>query len=118
MNCDGKRVDVRPNWKERTGMPDSWEGVQLWKSGGPPAEAFRAVGLEGCAPLGPPNPANFNKTHVVGKQGNRSRIGIDHRHGQAARPQHFHETGDAQAVHAHLSDERESDQWEAAWRST
>jgi hypothetical protein len=24
--CGGKRVDVRPNWKEKPGMPDSWEG--------------------------------------------------------------------------------------------
>src|SRR6516162_6569880 len=22
--CGGKRVDVRPNWKEKPGMPDSW----------------------------------------------------------------------------------------------
>jgi hypothetical protein len=22
----GKNVDVRPNWKEKPGMPDSWEG--------------------------------------------------------------------------------------------
>jgi hypothetical protein len=22
----GRRIDVRPNWKEKPGMPDSWEG--------------------------------------------------------------------------------------------
>jgi hypothetical protein len=24
--CRGRWVDVRPNWKENPGMPDSWEG--------------------------------------------------------------------------------------------
>jgi hypothetical protein len=24
--CGGKRVDVRPNWKEKPGMPDNWQG--------------------------------------------------------------------------------------------
>ena len=24
--CGGKRVDVRPNWKEKQGMPDNWQG--------------------------------------------------------------------------------------------
>jgi hypothetical protein len=24
--CGDKRVDVRPNWKDAPGMPDSWEG--------------------------------------------------------------------------------------------
>jgi hypothetical protein len=23
--CGGRRVDVRPNWKEQPGMPDNWE---------------------------------------------------------------------------------------------
>jgi hypothetical protein len=23
--CGGKRVDVRPNWKEKPGMPDDWQ---------------------------------------------------------------------------------------------
>jgi len=22
----GRHIDVRPNWKEKPGMPDSWEG--------------------------------------------------------------------------------------------
>jgi len=26
----GNRVDVRPNWKEKPGMPDSWEGRSAW----------------------------------------------------------------------------------------
>jgi hypothetical protein len=29
--CGGKRVDVRPNWKEAPGMPDSWQGRSAWK---------------------------------------------------------------------------------------
>jgi len=24
--CGGKRADVRPNWKEKPGMPDGWQG--------------------------------------------------------------------------------------------
>jgi hypothetical protein len=28
--CGGKRVDVRPNWQEAPGMPDSWEGRSAW----------------------------------------------------------------------------------------
>lgn len=27
----GQQIDVRPNWKERAGMPDSWEGRDAWK---------------------------------------------------------------------------------------
>jgi hypothetical protein len=29
--CGGKRVDVRPNWKEKPGMPDNWEGRPAWE---------------------------------------------------------------------------------------
>jgi hypothetical protein len=29
--CGGKRVDVRPNWKEAPGMPDSWQGRSAWE---------------------------------------------------------------------------------------
>jgi hypothetical protein len=25
------RVDVRPNWKEKAGMPDSWQARQSWE---------------------------------------------------------------------------------------
>ena len=28
--CGGKRLDVRPNWKQKPGMPDSWEGRSAW----------------------------------------------------------------------------------------
>jgi hypothetical protein len=24
-------VDVRPNWKEQQGMPDSWQGRSAWE---------------------------------------------------------------------------------------
>jgi hypothetical protein len=24
--CGGRRIDVRPNWKERPGMPTDWQG--------------------------------------------------------------------------------------------
>jgi hypothetical protein len=24
--CGGRRVDVRPNWKEKPGMPSDWQG--------------------------------------------------------------------------------------------
>jgi hypothetical protein len=27
----GRWVDVRPNWKEKPGMPDSWEGYSAWE---------------------------------------------------------------------------------------
>ena len=27
----GRRVDVRPNWKEAPGMPDNWQGRDAWK---------------------------------------------------------------------------------------
>jgi hypothetical protein len=30
--CGGKRVDVRPNWKEKAGMPDGWQGRSAWES--------------------------------------------------------------------------------------
>ena len=33
--CDGRRVDVRPNWKEKASMPDSCQGVQLGRSDAP-----------------------------------------------------------------------------------
>jgi hypothetical protein len=29
--CGSKRVDVRPNWKERPGMPDDWDARSAWK---------------------------------------------------------------------------------------
>jgi hypothetical protein len=29
--CGGKRVDVRPNWKEAPGMPDNWQGRPAWE---------------------------------------------------------------------------------------
>jgi hypothetical protein len=32
--CGGKRVDVRPNWKEKPGMPDSWSRCE------PPASIY------------------------------------------------------------------------------
>jgi hypothetical protein len=25
------RIDVRPNWKEKPGMPDNWQGRDAWK---------------------------------------------------------------------------------------
>jgi hypothetical protein len=28
----GRWVDVRPNWKEAPGMPDSWEGRPGWEA--------------------------------------------------------------------------------------
>jgi len=27
----GKRVDVRPNWQEKAGMPNSWQGRPAWE---------------------------------------------------------------------------------------
>jgi hypothetical protein len=27
----GRRIDVRPNWKERAGMPDRWERRPAWE---------------------------------------------------------------------------------------
>lgn len=27
--CGGKRVDVRPNWKEKPGMPTDWRGQPI-----------------------------------------------------------------------------------------
>jgi len=27
----GRRVDVRPNWKEKPGTPDSWQGCPTWE---------------------------------------------------------------------------------------
>jgi hypothetical protein len=27
----GNRIDVRPNWKEKPGIPDSWEGRPAWE---------------------------------------------------------------------------------------
>jgi hypothetical protein len=32
-NCGrrGRWVDVRPNWKTKQGMPDSWEGRSAWE---------------------------------------------------------------------------------------
>jgi hypothetical protein len=29
--CGGKRVDVRPNWKEKAGSTDSWQGRSAWE---------------------------------------------------------------------------------------
>jgi hypothetical protein len=33
--CDAERllaaVDVRPNWKEKPGMPDDWQGRSAWE---------------------------------------------------------------------------------------
>jgi hypothetical protein len=29
--CGGKRVDVRPNWKEAPRMPDNWEARPAWE---------------------------------------------------------------------------------------
>jgi hypothetical protein len=29
--CGGKRVDVRPNWKEQPGTPDNWQGRPAWE---------------------------------------------------------------------------------------
>jgi hypothetical protein len=26
QKCGGRRVDVRPNWKEKPGMPTDWQG--------------------------------------------------------------------------------------------
>jgi hypothetical protein len=28
--CGGKRVDVRPNWREEPGAPDDWESRPAW----------------------------------------------------------------------------------------
>ena len=28
----GQRIDVRPNWKEQVGMPDSWESRPAWET--------------------------------------------------------------------------------------
>jgi hypothetical protein len=28
----GRRIDVRPNWKEKPGMPDNWQGRQFGRS--------------------------------------------------------------------------------------
>ena len=28
----GQRIDVRPNWNEQPGMPDSWEGRPAWET--------------------------------------------------------------------------------------
>ena len=30
-NCGGRRVDVRPNWNEQSGSPDSWQGRSAWE---------------------------------------------------------------------------------------
>jgi hypothetical protein len=30
QKCGGKRVNVRPNWKEKPGMPDNWQGRSAW----------------------------------------------------------------------------------------
>jgi hypothetical protein len=27
----GRRIDVRPNWKEAPGMPENWQGRDAWK---------------------------------------------------------------------------------------
>jgi hypothetical protein len=27
----GRDINVRPNWKERAGMPDNWEGRPAWE---------------------------------------------------------------------------------------
>lgn len=27
----GRPIDVRPNWKEKSGMPDSWHGHPAWE---------------------------------------------------------------------------------------
>jgi hypothetical protein len=27
----GRRIDVRPNWKEAPGMPNDWQGRSVWE---------------------------------------------------------------------------------------
>jgi hypothetical protein len=39
--CGGKRVDVRPNWNEKPGMPDNWEARPAWDECWRPATAWR-----------------------------------------------------------------------------
>jgi len=32
--------DVRPNWKEQPGMPDSWQARSVWTSDGSPVSSI------------------------------------------------------------------------------